>query len=48
MTFLEIFSWGFGLALMLYFVGWTMGHCFNLVGTLDDLAWSDRNSGDWD
>ena len=43
MSYTEIFAWGIGIPLFVYFLGWTMGHCFDLVGASDDLAWLDRD-----
>ena len=43
MTYTEIFAWGFGIPLFLYFLGWAFRHCFDLCGVSDDLAWNDRD-----
>ena len=46
MAFIEVFAWGWGIALFLYFLGWGLGHCFDMVGVTDDLAWNHSRDED--
>ena len=41
MSFTEIFAWGFGLSLVLYFLGWSFGCALDLffVDSSDSLSW---------
>lgn len=41
MSFTEIFAWGFGLSLVLYFLGWSFGCALGLffVDSSDSLSW---------